>query len=503
MGKINAEDIFFEELEKCLEAETNLLETQNVYKELFGLRGLFITTNADRYFDKYFKGRVVFKLDEFDPSNRDRTKLYHIHGSIIERSSLVFTIPEYIRRYNELNFKKFLEEIFARFTVLFVGYGMSEFELLDFLITKFDRNKEKKPKHFILYPFYMGEESKLKFENAYFNPMGVHVLPYVKDDKGYNQLYEVIRVWSREINQTSNYLYDSFKEIDQVVNDFTSKKAKKVLQIIRNDQPLRDYFFKALSKTDNTHPWLKLLLPEGYFDPPKLIEINSWFILNFLENAARQNSKKYSQKSTDILVELINATLAYLKNEPDKIGIGLEYTIFVVIFSLPIEKINEEYLDIVSMALRSEGDSTLIDSDIGEVALPKLLSHNAKDLLLKLLDIILDFKKVNAVSSDKYVSRMEDYWFYKSLEKYKPEISKLCPIEAADIAILKMRVILEEDESQFSNVWIPTIEDHPQTMFRERYECQLVYFVRDMLASAFSPQMKKLVQGLLNEKNQS
>jgi len=65
---------------------------------------------------------------------------------------------------------------------------MNEFELLDFLITKFDSAKEKELKHFILRPFYKGEENILEFEESYYNPMGIQVLGYEKDEKGYQQL---------------------------------------------------------------------------------------------------------------------------------------------------------------------------------------------------------------------------------------------------------------------------------------------------------------------------
>ncbi len=50
--------------------------------------------------------------------------------------------------------------------------------------------------------------------------MGISVLGYEKDKLGYDQLYNVIKSWSSEISQTSTYLYDSLKEIDEVIDNY-------------------------------------------------------------------------------------------------------------------------------------------------------------------------------------------------------------------------------------------------------------------------------------------
>jgi hypothetical protein len=213
------EEEFFEVLKKSFEPDKEHSSYRDIYKQLYGLRGLFITTNADQHFDALFNpDRIVYK--DFYPNALDPTKLYHIHGSIRERESLVFTVPHYIKRYREENFQQFLKQIFGQYTVLFVGYGMNEFELLDFIITKYDSSDPKERKHFILLPFYSGEEAALKFDKYYYNRMGISVVAYQKDENGYNQLYEVVKDWDAKIIQQSTYLYDSYKEIEEVVDQY-------------------------------------------------------------------------------------------------------------------------------------------------------------------------------------------------------------------------------------------------------------------------------------------
>ena len=74
-------------------------------------------------------------------------------------------------------------------------------------------------KRFMLQAYFKGDEETLKFDQFYYNSMGITVIGYEKDEKGYNQIYEVIKNWNTEIRQTSTYLLDSFQEIEEIVGD--------------------------------------------------------------------------------------------------------------------------------------------------------------------------------------------------------------------------------------------------------------------------------------------
>jgi len=495
LKKNGFENIFYKELKKSLKADKKLIKSQNIYNELYRLRGLFITTNADEHFDNKFEPtRIVWREEDFNPSKIDRTKIYHIHGSIKDKNSLVFTVHQYINRYNNQTFKMFLEKIFREYIVLFVGYGMAEFELLDFLITKYDPNKKQNPKHFILLPFYKGEENILEFEQYYYNSMGIRVLPYAKDNKGYGQLYDVIKSWNREINQVSTYLYDSYQEIEDAANNYSEEKAERIFQIIKNDESQRIYFFNKLSSSPNPFPWLKPLKEKGYFDPqhnppPQKVPDNKgyftfpyWNVLGYLKNVAYKIKENPDTEVIETLLEIVNKIITYQDEKGERIeNYETDMVMIKIIFSLPINKITENHIDFMRLALTSKWDNTLIASEVGNTVLPKLLQEKAENLVLNLLDIILSYKKVEEKSyfDDKktyeYTSIMDEYWLKEALQNHKQKIAELCGIDAARIAIGKIKKILEED-----NIWIPTIEDHPQTNFPDRYECQLVHFVRDM-----------------------
>jgi len=214
------EQEFYSELESAVKGKDDLLAKQNIYKELAGVPALHITTNVDQHFDSFFSPeRITYKAEDLDAQRIDRYKLYHIHGSIADRNSLVFTVPQYIQRYSHPRFKEFLLRIFRENVILFLGYGMEEFELLDFLVPKFDPMKGKELKHFILLPYYRGEEDSVRLDSLYFNKLGVEIKGYEKDEHGYTQLYDVVKNWNREIMQTSTALLDEMKELEDAVDN--------------------------------------------------------------------------------------------------------------------------------------------------------------------------------------------------------------------------------------------------------------------------------------------
>jgi hypothetical protein len=108
--------------------------------------------------------------------------------------------------------------------VLFVGYGMSEFELIDFLIHKTNSTSkitesELELRHFILLPYYRDEINIRDFHQHYYKHLGIKTLGYQKDYRGYAQLYEVIKDWNKQIEKTTNILPEDFQEIDNFVDN--------------------------------------------------------------------------------------------------------------------------------------------------------------------------------------------------------------------------------------------------------------------------------------------
>ncbi|MES0336132.1 MAG: hypothetical protein SFH39_07230 [Candidatus Magnetobacterium sp. LHC-1] len=54
------EKMFLEELNKSLKEGIGIEEDKDIYKYIIKLRGLFLTTNADTHFDKFFESNRIF-----------------------------------------------------------------------------------------------------------------------------------------------------------------------------------------------------------------------------------------------------------------------------------------------------------------------------------------------------------------------------------------------------------------------------------------------------------
>ncbi|WP_048189922.1 hypothetical protein [Methanobacterium sp. SMA-27] len=267
----------------------------------------------------------------------------------------------------------------------------------------------------------------------------------------------------------------------------------EILRKIKHNDPLKSQFFRELSKTTNPFPWLEDLIIEGYFDPegyPSPEEVSEkkgyytipyWDPSGYLENISKLNYLENDDKTTELLIDIIENYINYPREERNY---RIDYVFLKAIFYLPKEKITSDHINFISKAINS--DSTLIELELFKIVMKKLLDYKFKDFLLELLEIILDYKKESkqyliGYVHNEYVSIMDEFWLNKNLEDSKPFIAEFCALDAFKISLKKISDIVDEDKFQFDYVSIPTIEDHPQSMFPEEYKFQLVHFARDMI----------------------
>ena len=305
--------------------------------------------------------------------------------------------------------------------------------------------------------------------------------------------------------------YNLLDRVDRILKYETP--TKEIIETLPNLLELNarySYFFHNLKSPQ----WLKPLKEKGYFAPeknPKPREVSDqpgnyripyWTALDYLENVANKNSEQSSDEITNLLIEIVNSIANYKEENAERIeNYKTDWILVKIICKLPIERITKEHIEIIGTILRSKRDTTLVASEIGKSVLPRLINDQAKELVLKLMDVMLEYQKTDKETTDKYTLVMDEYWLNEILKKHKPAIAKLCGIEAVEIAVKKMISITKEDDSQFNHIWIPAIEDHPQTQFPERYGCQLVHFVRDMFDLSKPDQIKAKINGLIKEEH--
>jgi len=282
---------------------------------------------------------------------------------------------------------------------------------------------------------------------------------------------------------------------------------QKALALVQQDISQEDHLFKRLAETSNPSPWLEPLFQKNFFDPRKnplpeedpfqkgFFKVPRWNVLGCLENVAMQNYRNPDGKITDILVEIIDSISTYKNGAGERIDNHItDLTLVKVIFSLPGDRIKKSHIEFIDTALKTKWSNTLLAVEIGKTAIPRLVDGNKKELLLELLDVTLQYQKKG---DDEYVSILDDYWLNEVLTKNKPRVAQLCGTEAAEVGIRKMSAIIQESETAFNNIWIPTVEDSGEVHFRDRYEYQLVAFVRDMFVFSEGKSLREVISHLV------
>ena len=287
-----------------------------------------------------------------------------------------------------------------------------------------------------------------------------------------------------------------------------NKEEKEVLQLIINEPSRCEYFLQKLAEAQEPYKWLEPLRNEGYFEaeknpPPEEVEhqpgfstIPRWQVLGYLENIAKRNSEDPKQEITDFLVDFIDEIIKREKKKKVD-NCRTNSTVVQLISYLPQNEIVEKHINFVSTITETKWKSTLVVVKLKDYLIPRLLSIQAKDLLLTLLQIILNFKDAPKNSHKKYIPMFERYWLKKTLDQHSKAIGQLCGVSAAKIGIAKIKELAGKDKNEFS-VWrIPCVEDHEQRIINDEYAYLIVDFVRDILLSAEMKAVRDLLGGLL------
>ncbi len=503
--------LFYSHLNDALQPEPERAKQFPIYAELYRLRAIFVTTNVDDIFDKLFNQQaIIYKAKDFPRKSFDRTKLYHLHGTIHDTSSLVFSVDEYIRHYRKKQVRAFLQELFTKYTILFVGYGLAELQLLEYLIIGNEKD-DGAVRHFYLLPMYKGEENLLEFQQAYFKKLGIQGIAYDITDNGYEQLYHVIKAWQTEINLTSRSLASTYEFIERVAADYDPATAEQVLQLIRNDPPVADHFFKHASDPK----WLVPLKDAGYFDPsknpapvevrdsPGMFTIPYWSALRYLERATTVIPSDDSDAFTSA-IQIVREIVDYRDSDGKRIeNYRTDWAITKIYATVPDRFLEPEDIDRVLLFLQSQW-GTSVDSEVGISLLPHLLRSRNKELTARLYATMLSYQWETRVGSEDPVPLVEEYWLSDTLKKYLPAITELIAIEAAQSTIRVMQEIVERDATAFHIISIPSLESLGRPEFPHRYGEILVAAARDTTVAsvAQSPEEgQAIVRGLLRQSN--
>ena len=317
------------------------------------------------------------------------------------------------------------------------------------------------------------------------------------------------------------------------------QQIKEALRNLLKFDGINQYFFDKLESP----AWLKPLKEDGRFNPDQnpapqkypdqlgAFYTPTWHALEYVAKVAL-----HPDSPVDILVDIVNDIIAsagdYRKRINNK---WTDWQTIKIIGALPTEQIKCGYITFMGIALKSKCRSGLVDQEISQTILPKLLDAGAKELTLILLKIMFDSKVVeeghdpeiteaakestldflrvmfgpesvnHEIIADvetyepkgvnREITYMQEHCLRDALKEHGESIAKLCGIKAANIALEQIRTLIAEGVTSFNRIQL--VRTEPSDAPRESYAELLVGFVSNVLRFAEPNSITGMLEDLL------
>ena len=487
-------DDFYRIMEESLKINKN---KNNVYEYIKELNGVCITTNADKALDKYYEEKnIKYRDKDFNANSISKIYLYKIHGTIDKKDSLVFTVAQYLERYSpnekeNKNFLNFLERVFSEYTILFVGYGISEFELLDYIVLK-SKSLGKKS-HYTLNGYFSNEEKVLQCDEKYYETLGIKVIPFSKDELGFNQLTEILKKWSEKISirRVNSEVVNQMEEILENPN-------LENIKILRLNLKVFDYkekFYYKIRNLKNIKKEIReIILNNGIICNNKisdLIEKKEWIELEVVRNIILNNLEQIDiKKLENILNELEESQKYILENNvinyrTNKIILGL-----ILILK---KNLSKENLIFFSREMSIKQGWSILFVDLENTILPYLIknreSKKLEQIFIKLLEYNENYYNKTFVTGDVIYEEI--------FSKYSFDIFSICSLEVINYLINLIEKAYKKNKYIFYEHFIPHINNEESKYYiGERLLVKLLYQGLNIKINCYKT--KKILKELLD-----
>lgn len=513
ISQIASETNFKEELAEHLRESES--EPSSIYETIRNIGCVCVTTNYDELLIPkseriYLREKILpYRLNELGT-------IIHLHGCTEKPETMIVTTKDYLGNYNNPRITYFLKYLFEEKTVVFLGYGLEEDEILEHILRRGEAQRSN-AKHFYVKNFSK-EESHL-YEGLckyYEETFGINLLGFLQDGENYGVIESIIKDWARQMKIEPPSLYEDTRFILDKVSDMP---VEDILPRIEKEPELCSLFF---SKVEGLK-WFTPLQQKGYFNPEKLLSCGAkeyliktavkleWLNLKGkiktvaeLDSPDLEENKSYQKNILSIIEEVTK--YAKEKEYSDHL---LWRRFAEILFHIPQEFMSDKTVDAVDYWLENEFDSVLVPKIIGEKVLPKLFDKQddhasciANKLLPKLFQV--SFKPCPFATSEtgqKAFLRFKDYWAQKIIEATALKSGERLGSEGVTVFHNELtRVLKEVKRDRHSYVWQPAIEDHEQNFLHNDAENFLVLAYRDSLTGFIqtSPEeAQEYLQGML------
>ncbi|MBW3694879.1 hypothetical protein EK599_04200 [Vibrio sp. T187] len=194
----------------------------NVYDFINKYNCTFVTTNYDKLIKptisqskpetswRYFK-----RIDLLNAKLDTKGAVIHLHGCVDDPSSMIVTTKDYLEHYVSDEVPKFLTHLFSSKVVLFLGYGLEETEILEYVLKSSDQKEESEKRLFILQGFFNAEEPLFNKLKAYYEQsFNAQLIVFPRDHEDYAQQQAIIKKWGSELEFKDLALADKLAALE-------------------------------------------------------------------------------------------------------------------------------------------------------------------------------------------------------------------------------------------------------------------------------------------------
>lgn len=409
---------------------------QNIYKILNRFHATFLTTNADNLFEEILGSTLCHEECEStvirDEHFRRQNHLFYLHGHYIEEkgvdNKLVFAAQQYVERYNDEEFVEFLKTIFYEDNaIIFVGYGLNEFELIDYIVTKVNLAPKPEPKVYVLYGFCEDEEIMYQAKKSYFEALNIKIIPYDITKKGYDSLIGVLEKLYEDCRKKT--IVPMTENIHEWVSEYNIENRASIIRLLKDENlasTTEQQIVREIKKA-NSFSWVKYFCEEQLFTSEQLdkkLSYKAWPLLELLVEWLKSDDENAQDEAIRFLNQITSK---------QQVALSKNYTfitkeIVEIILALDRHHIKSKYLNLMESVTSHNSSCVYVIAHL-ETS-DRIVQWNTR-YIRKLLDFMfkdvdLDayhdnhsyyiehfFKKFNAVISNENVAKFIFEYFIK------------------------------------------------------------------------------------------
>ncbi|MGQ7299675.1 SIR2 family protein [Marinobacter nauticus] len=206
-------------------------KADDIYSHLNLFNSCFVTTNYDKLLSPKSKNEELeagwrfFERKDLLKANLDVSgNVIHLHGCVDNADSMVVTTKDYLDHYSSTEVKDFLSYLFSSKIVLFLGYGLEEIEVLEYILRKSDigseHGKSTQARRYILQGFFQADMPLYELLRDYYrDSFGTELIGFPKDFRSYDQLTLILKHWSRSLRFAGLSLTDEAAAMEDEIGD--------------------------------------------------------------------------------------------------------------------------------------------------------------------------------------------------------------------------------------------------------------------------------------------